>query len=410
MDHLPGYPSATTLRALLGLLVLSGAPLLGACSGDDPGDDDEEEVEEPETGVAALGGESHSLESVRLTVEGTDDDGLNVPRDLAFNPDYEGELWVVNRKDDSTTTFYDVGTDSQEAIHLIDPYAFHFMEEVSTIAFGEATWDRSDERTFATCHESRNTYNGQAAPNDFMGPSLWSADMEYYAQTNEDAVEYLTDLFGFYTDLGSHLDMLHESPLCMGIEYAGEGNQYWVFDGHDGSIVFYDFAEDHDAGYDDHSDGIILRYVTGEVERVEDVPSHLTLDQDSGLLFIADTGNNRIAVLDTESGEEGGRLSKFEPGTTHKEMEGADLWTLVDGDDVDGMSAPSGLELIDGHLIMTDNESGTIFAFDLEGNVVDYLQLDVEEGSLMGITGTSLEDLWLVDANADELLRLRPAD
>ena len=149
-----------------------------------------------------------------------------------------------------------------------------------------------------------------------MGPSLWSADPDIFASTNPAAVNYLSNLYGFYVDLGSHLDMLHESPLCMGIAWETD-NVYWVFDGSDGSIVRYDFAEDHDVGYDDHSDGIIARYVTGRVSRVADVPSHLVYDDSSGLLYIADTGNNRVAVLDTTSGKRGQNLPMSEQVVAH---------------------------------------------------------------------------------------------
>ena len=78
-------------------------------------------------------------------------------------------------------------------------------------------------------------------------------------------------------DLGSHYDMLHESPLCMGIAWEKD-NVYWVFDGHNQSIARYDFQEDHGMGFDDHSDGIIGKYVTGEIQREPDIPSHLHLE------------------------------------------------------------------------------------------------------------------------------------
>jgi hypothetical protein len=239
-----------------------------------------------------------------------------------------------------------------------------------------------------------------------MGPTLWSSDLDIFGESNPEAIEFLTDLFGFYADLGSHLDMLHESPFCMGIEWGGTDNHYWVFDGGDSSISFYDFAADHDVGFDDHSDGIIIRYAKDEVERVADIPSHLALDESSGLLYIADTGNGRVAVLDTETGEPGDEIRANEPGVTQYEMEGADIWTLVDGEE-HGLSAPSGIELVEGHLLVTDNASGTIFAFDLEGNLVDYLELEVPEGALMGLVAPSLDDIWLVDAVNNELLRLQ---
>ena len=70
---------------------------------------DEKEEEDVATGIAALGAGSHDIGSVTVTEIGTDDDGLNIPRDLEFNPDVEGELWVVNQADDSVTIFDNAG-------------------------------------------------------------------------------------------------------------------------------------------------------------------------------------------------------------------------------------------------------------------------------------------------------------
>ncbi|MCB9781104.1 MAG: hypothetical protein H6742_21235 [Alphaproteobacteria bacterium] len=357
-----------------------------ACSPDEAGD-----------GPSALGG--GDLDNVTRTVIGTGGDGLNIPRDLGFNPDGQDELWVVNRADDSTVTYWDAGTAGQQAEHIVDPFALHFMEEVSSIAFGAPG-------TFGTCQESTNTYNGQYQGNNFMGPTLWSSDMDIYGQSNPEAVDYLTDLFGFYADLGSHLDMLHQTPLCMGIAWDHD-NVYWVFDGKEGAIERNDFAVDHGPGYDDHSDGVIGTYVQGALARVEDVPSHLELDRDTGLLYIADTGNNRVAVLDTTTGARGDDRRAQEPGTDHYFVDGAELWTLVDGDSV-GMQQPSGLALHDGVLYVGDHATGRIHAFDLDGN--ELVSLDTEAGGLMGIEVRGEDDVWFVDAEYDEVIRLQPAE
>ncbi|MBJ95879.1 MAG: hypothetical protein CMP23_15565 [Rickettsiales bacterium] len=350
-------------------------------------------VDECENGLPVLGCGDHSEAGVTVTVVSSNSDQLDVPRDLAFNPDVEGELWVVNRGDDGMVIFDNVGTDAQDSEHIIDPFAEHFMEEVSAIAWGPSG-------RFATCHESNNTYNGATDGNDFMGPSLWSSDRRIFGQSNPEAVEGL----GF--DLGSHLDMLHESPFCMGIAWERDA-VYWAFDGSDGSIVRYDFGQDHGVGWDDHSDGIIGRYVTGEVDRQRDVPSHMVLDHDTGLLYIADTGNSRIAVLDTNSGVRGGSLPVMEFGTEHYEVEGAELSTLIDGDDFN-LDHPSGLELHNGLLYVSDNDNGNILAFNLQGEMVDFLELDVDKDALMGMAFAPNGDLYVVDSEEDELLRISP--
>jgi hypothetical protein len=365
--------------------------------------------EEEEIGLRVLGSGTQDVSNVDFERIGDDDDGLNTPRDLAFNPDVEGELWVVNRTDDSVTIFNGAGTDDQDSEHLVDPFAMHFMDEVSSIAFGAAMHDGSDSLNFGTCQESKNDYNGQdpSGGNSFMGPSLWSSDRDIFAESFPEAVAYLSDLYGMYVDLGSHLDMLHESPLCMGIAHDYD-NVYWVFDGYNESIYRYDFQEDHGAGYDDHGDGIMGRYVEGEVDYEADVPSHMVLDQESRLLYIADTGNNRIAILDTETGEEGRNLMKAEaPHTEHFEVDDAEIWTFIDGDDF-GMEAPSGIALVDNVIFVTDNETSEIIAFSTDGVELDRLDTELDEGALMGIYATSLEELWIVDASDDRVYRIRP--
>ena len=387
---------------LLGMLSLVGCVYVV----EEDAKDKEEPVDEVLPGLDVLGNETNDVSNVSLSVVSTSLDGLNVPRDLAFNPDVEGELWVLNRADDSSTIYSAVGTEDQSSRHVIDPYALHFQEEASSIAFGAAMYEGSDYLNFGTCHESINTYNDQGSGDYFMGPTLWSSDPDIYGVSNYEAIEYLTALFGFYTDLGSHLDMLHETPLCMGIAWETD-NVYWAFNGHDGAINRVDFQEDHDVGYDDHSDGIIGRYITGEVSRVEDVPSHMVFDQSSAFLYIADTGNRAIKVLDTTSGDRGLALPRMEPGTDHYVQDDALVWTLVDGDDHD-LVQPSGLALVDETLFVTDHGTGFIYAFDLEGELIDWLDTGLGEGVLMGIEARAIDDLWLVDAKGDRVLRLQP--
>lgn len=369
----------------------------------DSGDTGEEEAE---PGIAALGATSHDLSTVTVTVVAEKPDGLRTPRDLAFNPDVEGELWVVNRANDSATIFSNVGEDDQIADMRVDPYGFHFLEEVSSIAMGGVTFADSPARTFGTCHESRNTYNDRAQPNDFMGPTLWSADHAIFGESNPDAVEYLSDLWDTFVDLGSHLDMLHESPNCMGIAWETE-NVYWVYDGLNETIARYDFVEDHHIGFDDHSDGIIGKVGELSVSRLEDVPSHMEIDHETGMLYAVDTGNNRVLVLDTQTGDKGDALPTVERGTDHHVLDNVVYSTFIDGNEVDGMVAPSGLDIVDGHILLTDFETGRILAFDMDGQLVDWVDTGRADG-IMGIEARSLDDIWFVDGAADELVRIQP--
>ena len=379
-------PKLTTrLLPTLGLIALMPAV---ACT---TGDVEPEPDPSPE-GIPLLGGYTHSLDNVVVTEIASVAEGLNGPRDLAFNPAHPCELWIVNRQDDSTTVIFDAGTDDQSFLHRVDTFALHFMEEVSSIDFG------GDSMTFGTCQESRNTYNNQAAPNDFMGPSLWPADLDVYGFYNPEAVAFL----GY--DLGSHLDMLHESPLCMGIAWE-RGNIYWTFDGLDGTITRNDFVIDHDVGFDDHSDGYMERFSDVQVEYHADIPSHLFWDKDDDLLYVADTGNSRILVVDPSTAEIGASLRVVEPGTTLVERTGATVTVLADADD--NVAWPSGITVWNDMVLITDSKHSNVCAFDkTTGDIIDWLEFDLPEGSLMGILVDDDNNLWVVDNIGNRVLRV----
>src|SRR6185436_15383106 len=181
------------------------------------------------------------------------------------------------------------GTGQQTVETRVDAYARHFMDKVTSIAFGA-------QNRFASCQESHDDWNDvPQAPDDFMGPTLWLADLDVFARIGQ------TMPYDPKKPEGSHLDMLHQSPLCMGIAWDRD-NVYWAFDGTHGDLVRYDFQQDHGPGGADHSDGIVRRYGDAKVTRVDGVPGHLALDHASGLLYVADTGGGRVMVLDTNTG------------------------------------------------------------------------------------------------------------
>ena len=353
---------------------------------------DEVSEESARRPIAVLGNGAHTLDAVSLTLIGSERNGLNYPRDLDFNPERPDELWVVNQRDDSVVAFEYTGTDKQRSRKVIDPAADHFMEEVSSISFGAPG-------RFATCQESGNTYNDRANPNLFMGPTLWPADFDVFGLTNPAAVRFVGH------DLGSHLDMLHESPYCMGIEWAGE-EAYWVFEGFTNSIALVNFGQDHGPGYDDHSDGTIFRYAKDAVMRMPGIPSHMAYDAESGLLYVADTGNRRIGVLDTKvGGAEGVRRQVKERGTLLVELtDTAEVVSLPGTDDL--LGAPSGIALHEGLIYVSDAASGYIVAFTPEGKIVDWL--DTGAPGLFGLTFDSAGDLYVVHGAENLVVRISP--
>jgi sugar lactone lactonase YvrE len=97
----------------------------------------------------------------------------------------------------------------------------------------------------------------------------------------------------------------------------------------------------------------------------------------------------------------------MEWGTDHYDMDDAIMWTLIEGSDYN-ISLPSGVIIVDETLLVTDNATGIIHAFDLEGNRIDWLDTGLGEGALMGIEALDLDNIWCVDAATDRVLRIQP--
>ena len=368
-------------------LTLVGLCLAAACTkaGDDGGSDGTDGSTEA-SGLAVLGGGTHSADDVIIDEVASSKDDLDVPRDVAFHPDYPGQLWILNRGGPSVTIVDAVGTEDRDAWLAQggnQDCGEHFMAEPSALAFG-------DNGFLATSHETADvTPCTGNAPETFMGPTLWISDPEV-----------------FNADWASHYDMLHDSPNAVGIAWQSD-NLYWVYDGYNQALTSYDFGYDHGPGGEDHSDGVVRRYVDGKMGYLPDVVSHLVFDPDTSFLYAADAKKGRISVLDTLSGEEGSRIQPNWDDDDQREMDDADLWTLIDGEEF-GLDNPAGLELFDGLLYVVDNASGRIAAFDLDGNVVDWLDTGIDGGALMGLTFDAEGQIYVADAVDDRVLRISP--
>lgn len=344
--------------------------------------DADEPAEAGPVGVSVLGSGTHETASVDLTELAVAADGLSTPRDLAFNPDADRELWVVNRGDESISIIFHAGTPEQTTSRRHSWDSEHFLAQPSGLAFGRPG-------TLATIHETDQLTQGNLTPEDFMGPTFWTSD---------------TAIF----DAGdpSHLGMLHNSPLGMGIAWERD-DVYWVFDGMHSAITRYDFHGGHELGGTDHSGGEVARFVSGAVTRAPGVPSHLDFDSSTALLYIADTGNDRILVLDTTTGTRGRSIDPNYDDDVQYMMGGAFISTLIDGANA-GLIRPSGLALHDGMIFVTDNDTSMIVAFTMSGELVDWLDTNLPRGSLMGLTFDDEGRIYVCDAIGDRVLRVAP--
>jgi DNA-binding beta-propeller fold protein YncE len=332
--------------------------------------------------LPVLGGGTHAIDAVELTLIGTNKDKLSTPRDLAFNPYIAGELWVVNQTNESVTVYFNVGSALQSSQYFHGGGGDHFLAQPAGIAFGA-------EGFAATVQETDELTQGRMTPEDFMGPSLWNTDLQV-----------------FNAGWASHMDMLHNSPNAVGIAWE-RNNIYWVFDGYHQSLTRYDFKADHGEGGEDHSDGTIYRYAEGQVAYVPGVHSGLFMDYAASRLYVADTGNHRIAVLDTSSGTPGAAIDPNYDSCIMRKVKGATLTTLVDGPAV-GLVSPSGIALWDDLLFVADHETSTIHAFDPSGTRVDWLETGLPAKSLQGLdVDPQTGDLYVVDSLAWKIYRIR---
>jgi len=306
---------------------------------------------------------------------------------------------VANRADSSMIIFSNVGADNQshQKVQSIFDGGMHFFAEPAAISF-------ADNGNFGSIHESNEETQGPVSqggtPSDFMGPTMWTSNLNVFNAAHS-----------------GHLDMMHNTPNGMGIAWEKD-NVYWVFDGYHSSITRYDFGPDHGAGGTWHDDGVISRYAEGQVKRVANVVSHLEFDSSSNLLYIADTGNQRIATFLTTSGSRGADMSWDEvydcfqhPGqavtcSDYHHMNDATLQTLVDGAS-HGISQPSGLALHNDHLYVTDYTTGNIYAFNKTGMLMDWLNLG-RPNTLGGIEFDAQGNLFVVDTGANEVIRISP--
>mmetsp|Transcript_19161 Transcript_19161/g.39660 ORF Transcript_19161/g.39660 Transcript_19161/m.39660 type:complete len:649 (+) Transcript_19161:206-2152(+) len=270
-------------------------------------------------------GPSTSTESFDLSVVAS---GLDSPRDLAFHPtpgihlgNYsEGrtfhptkgeELWVVNGNNHSISIVASLGTEYQTTISRRDRGYYHYMNNVTALAFNEVKSSNRLEAQdtfnfFAVCNDNLNDYIGAKEPNFFMGPTLYDTDvvnkrgkMNTVNRHGADCSDPADQCFFL------HADMLHESPACVGIAHDPElltayGAVYWAFDttgdrsGNGGQLVRFDFSQPHGPGSMDHSIASVRRYPDIKLYRDDFSHSHAGMIVHPGkrILFISNPGKN----------------------------------------------------------------------------------------------------------------------
>jgi len=326
-------------------------------------------------------------------------DDISSPTDLEFHPGRVNELWVANKATDSITIVHNTGLDNQTSETRLDVNRNHFLEEVSAISFG--SYHPEFDWQWGSAQESLNTYNGQGNPNYFMGPALWPSSLDHFAvenQNNEDGL------------LGSHIDMLHESPYGVGIAHDYD-NVYWYNDGYYGELVRYDFMMDHDTGGHNHSDGVVQRYSEIQLNHSYGTPGHMVLDKETDILYISDAGGDRVIWVNTDDTTYQTEnimndSSRLETLSEYSRISGVEWGVLIEG-----VNRPSGIALDGDQLFVSLNEDNSIVSYNLNSDgksAVEVAIINTSASSIMGIEIGPKGHLFYVDNARDEVVRVDP--
>lgn len=301
-----------------------------------------------------------------ITTVATAANGLDKPTDLDFFPVLgKDELWVINQRTESaggsTVTISDATAETPSDFQMkVDGNSWHFMSLPTGIAFSSENFNFANSTGVKDANHNGGT---------FTGPALWSSDPAIYAQPSGGN--------------GSHLDMLHGSPFCMGIAHEID-NVFWVYDDWNKDIVRYDFADDHGPGNADHDDGKIRRYQNIGIQKDGDIPSHMILDKSTGWMYFVDNGNSRVMRLDINSGTVGANLPLVnETLAEHVSMNGFTTETIIET----GLDRPCGIELFENYLLVGNYGNGVINVYDIS-NSFDLVGT-IETGDT-GLTGIKL--------------------
>jgi hypothetical protein len=310
-----------------------------------------------------------------ITIVADNRDWLDHPQDLDFNPTKYQELWIINKGSDeggSTVIIKVPGEQSQWADYRKDDYASHCMQLPSSLAFSS----------------NGNWASATGALSDtFNGPALWSGELNIYG----------------HPTYGSFLDMMHQSPMSMGIA-SDTGNVFWVFDGYHECIARYDFGLPHAPGEYNSYDGKIWNYPDAAVKKYKDLPSHMVVDRATGWLYVVSAADKRIYRLNTRAGYPVKDLDPHgEKLAAYKEMAGAEWQIFLEL----ATGEPCGIELVGDRLFIGDYATGDIIAYD-KNTRKELARVHTGSAGVTGIKVNSLGNLWFVNSLTNQLLRIDP--
>lgn len=314
-------------------------------------------------------------------------DGIRGPIDLDFNQSHlhPDDLWVVTTDDrgHGIAIVHHATDPTQRTVRLKkDSRASHFMWRTQAIAMGS-------NGTFGTMQSGEP---GQGDPfYQFMGPTLWSSDTAVFASRYQDERRILA----------SHLDMLHQSPMGLGMAHERD-NIFWVTDGYYNCVHRYDFRDPHEVGGTDHRDGIIRRYTDVRLQKGErGRPAHIALDDAKRWLYVVDPGANRLFRCDITTGSEGGPL--IPPDESMENLARFTEWTGMVQQELflPALQEPVGIAVAGDRLLVGDRRTGLIHVAEIVDTGIRLRgTIATEAEELLGITIGPDEQIWFADRAA----------
>ena len=126
------------------------------------------------------------------------------------------------------------------------------------------------------------------------------------------------------------------------------------------------------------------------------------------MLYICDTGNQRVLRININSGEIGSILDPYgENIEGYYSMINADFETVIDS----GLVLPTGIDIYNTFLLVSDYSTGDIFIYDLQVPNQFQLTHTLETGiveDLMSIKVGPDGTIWFVSTNANKLYQILP--
>ena len=134
----------------------------------------------------------------------------------------------------------------------------------------------------------------------------------------------------------------------------------------------------------------------------------MVLDHSNEMLYICDTGNQRIVRMNINAGEIGSQLDPYgENIEGYYSMVGANFETVIDS----GLVTPTGIDIYNTFLLVSDYSNGDILIYDLEPTnqfqLIHRLETEIID-DLMSIKVGPDGTIWCISTEANKLYQILP--